>query len=470
MGAMLQLIEMLGDTVRRRVDSTMYEWMRQISLIADNISGGTQAQTRYVDKGGNDATGDGSFDNPFLTIQAAITSITDATVTKPYTVSVAAGVYTTSFLLAPYIYVVGANQLACILNPVTANWITAAFAAGTQDTGISNFTLQSALTIDFSLVASAGAATCKLTQLLLSTGSSITVKGNNVGNAAFVDDVESIAAATNVTFTNLGQVVSNGLNTRIGTLALNGTDAYLQSYRFGPTSVGNTITLTWTGATVGNALAVTYYGTGGNPSAITISGLGATLAAPALITLVTVPDADTTYGFGNTNPAGSVLLPNAGFISANIIATADRTISFAAAQTGTRFKLKNDSLFFITLAFTVAGGNPNGQTYIGPNGSVDMFYQGGVGWQCDNPIQSGTVALTNGVSALIPADVTAQSAITASLKTFSGAAGVIGALAADRVVGTRAGGGGFKLTSYVLATGAVVATDQGTYDWRVSRP
>src|SRR4029077_12169647 len=129
MGAMLQLIEMLGDTVRPRVDSTMYEWMRQISLIADNISGGTQAQVRYVNKGGSDATGDGSFDNPFLTIQAAITSIPDASITKPYGVIVAPGIYSETFAIPPYVYVHGEDQYACILNPVTANWITAGFAA-----------------------------------------------------------------------------------------------------------------------------------------------------------------------------------------------------------------------------------------------------------------------------------------------------------------------------------------------------
>jgi len=84
-------------------------------------------------------------------------------------------------------------------------------------------------------------------------------------------------------------------------------------------------------------------------------------------------------------------------------------------------------------------------------------------------VQGGSNALTNGVSAaLIPADVTANSRITCDLKTFNGAAGIPSALAADRVVGTRAGGGGFKITSYALATGAPVATDQGTYDWSVN--
>jgi hypothetical protein len=50
-------------------------------------------QSRYVDMLGNNTTGDGSFEKPFLTIEAAENSITDASPTNLYVVVVGAGIY-----------------------------------------------------------------------------------------------------------------------------------------------------------------------------------------------------------------------------------------------------------------------------------------------------------------------------------------------------------------------------------------
>src|SRR5258707_612282 len=51
------------------------------------------AQTKFVAKNGNDATGDGSIAKPFLTIQTAISSVSDAAAAKPYSVLVAPGIH-----------------------------------------------------------------------------------------------------------------------------------------------------------------------------------------------------------------------------------------------------------------------------------------------------------------------------------------------------------------------------------------
>ena len=67
------------------------------------------------------------------------------------------------------------------------------------------------------------------------------------------------------------------------------------------------------------------------------------------------------------------------------------------------------------------------------------------------------------ISAAIAADIDLNSTITATLRTFNTATGIISAQGADRVNGTRAGGGQFKLTS-VTAAGATTVTDQSTYD------
>src|SRR5882672_2315110 len=57
-----------------------WQWNGVTWVLAIPASGGAGviAQTRYVDKAGDDTLEDGSLSNPFLTIQRAITSITTA--------------------------------------------------------------------------------------------------------------------------------------------------------------------------------------------------------------------------------------------------------------------------------------------------------------------------------------------------------------------------------------------------------
>lgn len=83
-------------------------------------------------------------------------------------------------------------------------------------------------------------------------------------------------------------------------------------------------------------------------------------------------------------------------------------------------------------------------------------------------IQKGSVALVNGVSPFIPADITASSSIVASLKIFSGGGGgIINVKSTDRVNGLATAGGGFKITSIASGNGSTSGTDNGTYDWLV---
>lgn len=68
-------------------------------------------QVVYVNKGGSDGTGTGTILNPFLTVQAAVTSISDAATGKRYMVDVGPGAYTGSALtsVSPYISFRGAG-------------------------------------------------------------------------------------------------------------------------------------------------------------------------------------------------------------------------------------------------------------------------------------------------------------------------------------------------------------------------
>jgi len=58
----------------------------------------------YVSKTGNDTTGNGSILAPFLTIQAAINSVTDATANKQYTIIISPGFYNETLTLKAWVH------------------------------------------------------------------------------------------------------------------------------------------------------------------------------------------------------------------------------------------------------------------------------------------------------------------------------------------------------------------------------
>jgi hypothetical protein len=68
------------------------------------------SQLVYVNKGGNDGTATGTQALPFLTLAAALASITDASGSKLYSVVVGPGTYNEDCVLKPFILVDGMNQ------------------------------------------------------------------------------------------------------------------------------------------------------------------------------------------------------------------------------------------------------------------------------------------------------------------------------------------------------------------------
>lgn len=468
MGVLNDLIESSSHRISRVVNSQLMAWILAISTTVETLVSGTgvQAQTRYVDKGGNDVTGTGSFESPFLTIQRAITSITDATAAKTYSVEVGPGTYIDTFAISPFIYVKGVNQLACILNPTTANWITAGFAAGAQDAGLSNFTLLTPFVCNFAAVGSTGAGTFMLSQILLGTGGTITAQGNNAANIFSTIDIAAKNAA-NATYLTLTQIagVHSGTNLRSGNCVITSTDAYVVVVRAAEVFTGGSLTVTWTGANTANFLSV-IAGRFLLPGGLNITGAAASVTSLDVV-FATMPDADTSYSFGAAAVGATVVLPSRARTYIRAALTANRTIQFQGpVAAGTDVIVKNESAFFISITYS-AGVSGAGTTFIPPFMQVRLWASNGVAWEVDSIVQSGTVVLVNGVSPAIPADITASASITVTPKIFNGAAGVAAALNADRVVGNKGAGGLFVVKSIAQATGAVVATDLGTYDWHV---
>lgn len=76
-------------------------------------------QVVEVSKNGNDANGNGSVDSPFLTIQAAINSITPSNSIR-YTINIAPGIYVETVTLKPFITLYGAPDTVTIQNDTGA--------------------------------------------------------------------------------------------------------------------------------------------------------------------------------------------------------------------------------------------------------------------------------------------------------------------------------------------------------------
>jgi hypothetical protein len=461
---------MLGTVVTKQVDSQLYDWIRQVSFDVDNTSGGTtvSTQVRYVNKAGSDVTGNGSLSAPYLTVQAAETSITDAASNKIYYIEVGAGDFAELFTMKPWVFIVGQGRKVTRLSPVQAQWLGAGFVnAGSQEAGILNCSIGTALAIDFAAIVSPGAGIFHLYNCDIE--STIAATGNNVANLFLAQAVFQIAASgVTHTFTNLGGSLDSFFM-KFDSLTFSNTAAYSCSWNNG--GVGFTGALTLSCASAVNTLTLRFLSgtTGANATAtIVLTGDGVRLRGLGMIRSTGLPDTDITFDFV-TGTAGATKLVDGG---TNLIAaganTATRTYTVnTPTVTGTRLKIKNQTAQIILLTFVAA--STGGMTYILAFGELDAYYDGT--WEIQNSPQQGTVALTNGVSAAILADITATSVIVATLKTFSGATGIIQAKDTDRVVGTRAAGtGSFKLTSVTQAAGATVATDQGTYDWVVLRP
>lgn len=99
-----------GATIADGVTATTQSAYDNSTLVAttayvDNIAAVDMDQTAYVAKNGNDSTASvGSLNYPYLTIQAAINAITDATVNKKYVVKISPGDYTENIVAKNYVY------------------------------------------------------------------------------------------------------------------------------------------------------------------------------------------------------------------------------------------------------------------------------------------------------------------------------------------------------------------------------
>ncbi len=439
----------------------------------------TDPNIRYVSKAGNDATGTGALGAPFLTIQAAINACIAAgpTSSNCFEVRVSPGTYATPFKLTANVFVIGSGSapgsfLATPLNGLTVvtpdpvNILDASLGgAAIAATGIFNCSFAADFICNWALIASTNSSRLILGECM--TQNALTFTGNNSLNFLTLRQLYiSEGATVDLTLNNLGGGTIDAV-TGDGNLVINQTSGTAVYTLSGTTSQ---LTVNTPAASTFSVIATMLEFSVGD---VAITGTGALLVGDVNHNQV-LTDVNQILGFGFT--AGATCMGVSG--AQNVLEmtpSANRTLSlnapagsgFAGTGSPTFLTIKNFSPTF-NIDFIFPGFvNGFGPSYVPPLGQVTLWFKR-VNWCATPNVQSGIVALVNGVSAFIPADVTANSSIVATLQTYNGVCGTPMVPTADRVVGTRSGGGGFKVHAITPATGANTATDQGTYNWQVS--
>lgn len=488
-GPVTKLQRSFAYRLSRWFPAEMLRWMDVISGIVDNItpSSGSQANTRYVTLGGNDTTGDGSFENPFLTIARAMTSITTASVTNPWLVDVGPGVFATSFTVKNGVTVRGAGTgpgtfngtpivATTVVAPNTVQVLDASFAgAGEKSGAITDCAFSTDMQADFAAIGATGQASFLVENVL--TENDVIFNGSAAGTHVATCRNLYINAVADLRFINMiGSTISGFISDFGGKLIYTQSAAFQSFHDVGEGFVGS-ITATWTSALITNFMliqATSPISSNGSLLAgvgISLVGAGIIFSAQQSFTIA-MPDAAAELGFG-TVATSTLQGCSCGDNLVNVTPTASRVLTIDKPANNSRptsIRVRNlTATANVVINFTFTGGAAlavGSPTYCPPSSEVELTYDFiNNRWDVMPYVQSGTTTLVNGVSPVITADIAAASRIVATLKNVSG---VFGTIAANvRTNGTKVGGGSFQLTSILPATGATVATDQGDYDWHI---
>lgn len=214
----------------------------------------------YVDKSGNDSTGDGSINNPYLTVQQAMTSITFATTSQRAHIRVGPGDYSGALSLKANVFVIGyglqSTRLTGAVDLNNATWNN----ANDNRSGFEDIVFTVAQTFDFT-TQSSSAGKLYITSCLFNN--TATLVGFNPVNQVLFDWCRFFSNLTNGGVNS----VLTGCSFLAGTIAVNSSTLAATSCTFyGGGTVGslsvtytstNTATATLNNFTVAGTLSVT---------------------------------------------------------------------------------------------------------------------------------------------------------------------------------------------------------------------
>lgn len=253
------------------------------SKINTNI---TVDQVVYVNKGGNDTTGLGTFGQPYLTIAKAISSIVDASPTKRYGVLIGPGDYNENLVLKANMFFIGtAGPIATRITGSTININDTTWNVASADnrSGFQDISVNPVATWDFS--AQANNTDGKLYFWNIRTSGAWTATANSNITQVIIQDAEIFGA---MTFNGCNTLMIGcsfiGTNVTVNSASTAGQGPAILSLSGGNTS-GN-ITATWTsnGVVTLNLYGIAISGTTiltATGASCTVNAAGDSLPVPA---------------------------------------------------------------------------------------------------------------------------------------------------------------------------------------------
>jgi hypothetical protein len=350
----------------------------------------------YVNEGGNDSTGNGSVNNPYLTIAHAMSTITYATASQRVIINLGPGTYSSNFSLKANVFIIGSEPIATRLTGTIdindASWNN----ANDNRSGFSNCTLVNAITFNFTAQsASAG----KLYIYDCWFDGLITMTADSSINQTVLTDCVLFAGWTQ----NGMEAILNNCDFFGGNITVNSSAATATYCQLDSTIAAGNLVVTSTSAQVCQAYLYSSY----IPGTISASGSGATIyytidsIPPTGISLsssatssnlnAALPISNTyspTYTLGTNVSAISLLTGNYTQIGniVNVNVVANITVNGSAV----------DQNMILTISIPVNTNSGFSSIYSAP-GVVNIYYSGGgltqLGGQVTSTISGNTVVL-----------------------------------------------------------------------------
>lgn len=152
-----------------------------------SVIGGTE-NIVWIGTNGSDITGTGTFDKPYATLSHAITSITTASSTNPFSINFGTGKFTdVNVALKPWIYINGNNSTLSITGSLTLH---SSWSGGGQTSigGFKDLNLPATVTLDFDSL-SPPSSLINLFNNITASSSTINILGDSVnGTVALISN------------------------------------------------------------------------------------------------------------------------------------------------------------------------------------------------------------------------------------------------------------------------------------------
>lgn len=178
----------------------------------------------YVDKSGNDTTGNGSILNPYLTINKALASITTATTTDRYQINVGPGTFAeTTVALKPFVWITGTGFTNTRITTTGGNvTLDSAFTSTAGRTGMKSVVLSGTNGINLDAASLGGSGQVIAVMEDVQIGGSMTFAGRsgNIDQISFYNCAQTNTGSVSIDMSSVTVMYDYFINSSPGNLSI----------------------------------------------------------------------------------------------------------------------------------------------------------------------------------------------------------------------------------------------------------